>query len=90
MKTTAKQFYSIILTILVVLIILTAFIAPQKILSNEFSNKTYQQNFEELEKKYEAHLGVYGIDTGTNKKIYFNENDRFALVLLQSFKSTIK
>ncbi|MGL5899879.1 MAG: class A beta-lactamase [Lactobacillaceae bacterium] len=84
MKTTAKQFYSIILTILVVLIILTAFIAPQKILSNEFSNKTYQQNFEELEKKYEAHLGVYGIDTGTNKKIYFNENDRFA------FASTYK
>lgn len=56
MTTTAKQFYLIILTILVVLIIPTVFIAPKKILSNEFSNKTYQQNFEELEKKYEAHL----------------------------------
>ena len=43
-----------------------------------------QQDFKELEKKYDARLGIYVIDTATNKKIAYHANERFA------FTSTYK
>ncbi|HDR6311275.1 TPA: class A beta-lactamase Bla1 [Bacillus cereus] len=42
------------------------------------------QEFSQLEKKYDARLGVYAIDTGTNETISYRPNERFA------FASTYK
>lgn len=36
------------------------------------------REFENLESKFDAHLGVYAIDTGTNRKISYRSNERFA------------
>nr|WP_268625223.1 class A beta-lactamase [Paenibacillus alvei] len=40
-------------------------------------NQVHQQ-FVQLEKKYDARLGVYAIDTGTNQSITYRSNERFA------------
>ncbi|TQR47234.1 class A beta-lactamase [Paenibacillus popilliae] len=40
-------------------------------------NQVHQQ-FVQLEKKYDARLGVYAIDTGTNQTITYRSNERFA------------
>lgn len=44
---------------------------------------TYKE-FSQLEKKFDARLGVYAIDTGTNRTISYRPNERFA------FASTYK
>jgi beta-lactamase class A len=36
------------------------------------------KKFEKLEKEYDARLGVYAIDTGTNETVEFREDERFA------------
>ncbi|MEA3577265.1 class A beta-lactamase [Peribacillus frigoritolerans] len=36
------------------------------------------KKFEQLEKEYDAKLGVYAIDTGTKETVEFHENERFA------------
>jgi beta-lactamase class A len=36
-----------------------------------------QKTFGDLEEKYNAHLGVYAVDTGTGKTIAYQENERF-------------
>lgn len=36
------------------------------------------REFEELESKFDARLGVYAIDTGTNRKVAYRPNERFA------------
>ncbi len=36
------------------------------------------KKFVQLEKKFDARLGVYAIDTGTNKTIAYRPNERFA------------
>lgn len=41
------------------------------------ANQAHQQ-FVQLEKKYDARLGVYAIDTGTNQTITYRSNERFA------------
>lgn len=40
-------------------------------------NQVHQQ-FVQLENKYDARLGVYAIDTGTNQSITYRSNERFA------------
>lgn len=47
------------------------------------NHATYQE-FSQLEKKFDARLGVYAIDTGTNRTIAYRPNERFA------FASTYK
>ncbi|PFR46767.1 class A beta-lactamase [Bacillus cereus] len=47
-------------------------------------NQATHKEFSQLEKKFDARLGVYAIDTGTNQKISYRPNERFA------FASTYK
>lgn len=47
------------------------------------NHATYKE-FSQLEKKFDARLGVYAIDTGTNRTIAYRSNERFA------FASTYK
>lgn len=35
-------------------------------------------DFKQLESRFDARLGVYAIDTGTNRKVVYRPNDRFA------------
>ncbi|ALQ71041.1 class A beta-lactamase [Bacillus thuringiensis] len=47
-------------------------------------NQATHKEFSQLEKKFDARLGVYAIDTGTNQTISYRPNERFA------FASTYK
>lgn len=47
-------------------------------------NQATHKEFSQLEKKFDARLGVYAIDTGTNQTIAYRPNERFA------FASTYK
>ncbi|PFF55639.1 class A beta-lactamase [Bacillus thuringiensis] len=47
-------------------------------------NQATHKEFSQLEKKFNARLGVYAIDTGTNQTISYRSNERFA------FASTYK
>ncbi|MDT1996989.1 class A beta-lactamase [Carnobacterium divergens] len=58
-------------------------VAKTKI-DTKLQKKNASLNFEKLEKKYDATLGVYGLDTETNKVVAYNEDQRFA------FASTYK
>ncbi|MGF9852524.1 class A beta-lactamase Bla1 [Bacillus paramobilis] len=48
------------------------------------NNHATYKDFSQLEKKFDARLGVYAIDTGTNQTISYRPNERFA------FASTYK
>lgn len=50
---------------------------PNQTSENIVENTTIDK-FEQLEKKYDARLGVYAIDTGTKKTVEFREDERFA------------
>ncbi|MEJ8765734.1 class A beta-lactamase [Oceanobacillus sp. HCA-5259] len=52
--------------------------------SNEESNQTIDNHFAQLEKEFDAKLGVYAIDTGSGKIIDYQADERFA------FTSTVK
>ncbi|MGY3312536.1 beta-lactamase class A [Peribacillus simplex] len=45
---------------------------------NNTAKETAMEKFEQLEKEYDARLGVYAIDTGTKETVEFHENERFA------------
>ncbi|MGE7759751.1 class A beta-lactamase [Peribacillus sp. NPDC097895] len=45
---------------------------------NITTKETTMDKFEQLEKEYDARLGVYAIDTGTKETVEFHENERFA------------
>ena len=45
---------------------------------NITAKETAIEKFEQLEEEYEARLGVYAIDTETNKTVEFHEGERFA------------
>jgi beta-lactamase class A len=45
---------------------------------NITAKETTMEKFEQLEKEYDARLGVYAIDTGTNEIVEFREDERFA------------
>lgn len=42
------------------------------------SAKPFTRRFEELERKYDARLGVYAVDTGTGREVTHNDGERFA------------
>ncbi|MBK3496997.1 class A beta-lactamase [Viridibacillus sp. YIM B01967] len=46
--------------------------------SENIMEETTMEKFEQLEKEYDARLGVYAIDTGTKKTVEFREDERFA------------
>ena len=37
-----------------------------------------ERKLAQLERKYDAHIGVYAIDTGTNSTVEYRPNERFA------------
>lgn len=43
-----------------------------------FSRQQFTRQFKELERKYDARLGVYAIDTGTGREVTHNDGERFA------------
>jgi len=45
---------------------------------NITAKENTMKKFEKLEKEYDARLGVYAIDTGTNETVEFREDERFA------------
>lgn len=58
--------------------------AKEKTEPVKHNNHATYKDFSQLEKKYDARLGVYAIDTGTNQTISYRPNERFA------FASTYK
>ncbi|RWS45286.1 class A beta-lactamase Bla1 [Bacillus mycoides] len=58
--------------------------AKEKTRQVKYKNHATYQEFSQLEKKFDARLGVYAIDTGTNRTISYRPNERFA------FASTYK
>lgn len=58
--------------------------AKEKTGQVKHKNQATHKEFSQLEKKFDARLGVYAIDTGTNQKISYRPNERFA------FASTYK
>ncbi|MDW7617469.1 class A beta-lactamase [Peribacillus simplex] len=45
---------------------------------SNMAKETVMEKFKQLEKEYDARLGVYAIDTGTKETVEFRENERFA------------
>ncbi|MGH0901557.1 MULTISPECIES: class A beta-lactamase Bla1 [Bacillus cereus group] len=58
--------------------------AKEKTEPVKHNNHATYKDFSQLEKKFDARLGVYAIDTGTNQTIAYRPNERFA------FASTYK
>lgn len=58
--------------------------AKEKTGKVKHKNQATHKEFSQLEKKFDARLGVYAIDTGTNQTIAYRPNERFA------FASTYK
>ncbi|MFE9078573.1 MULTISPECIES: class A beta-lactamase Bla1 [Bacillus cereus group] len=58
--------------------------AKEKTEPVKHNNHATYKDFSQLEKKFDARLGVYAIDTGTNQTISYRPNERFA------FASTYK
>ncbi|MVO85593.1 class A beta-lactamase [Streptomyces sp. p1417] len=42
------------------------------------ATKPYAQAFKQLERKFDARLGVYAVDTGTGREVAYNDGRRFA------------
>ncbi|MFH8796557.1 class A beta-lactamase [Streptomyces sp. NPDC017941] len=42
------------------------------------AKKPYTRAFKELERKFDARLGVYAVDTGTGREVAYNDGRRFA------------
>ncbi len=40
--------------------------------------KSFTGEFKELERKFDARLGVYAVDTGTGREVAYNDGERFA------------
>ncbi|MER6999330.1 class A beta-lactamase [Streptomyces sp. NPDC000410] len=40
--------------------------------------KSFDRDFTELERKFDARLGVYAVDTGTGREVAYNDGERFA------------
>ncbi|WP_406156756.1 class A beta-lactamase [Streptomyces sp. NBC_01005] len=43
-----------------------------------FDRERFARQFKDLERKYDARLGVYAIDTGTGREVTHNDGERFA------------
>ena len=53
-------------------------IAIALVLSACNSNSPHAKELNDLEKKYNAHIGVYALDTKSGKEVKFNSDKRFA------------
>lgn len=42
------------------------------------ATKSYAREFKGLERKFDARLGVYAVDTGTGREVAYNDGERFA------------
>ncbi|MGI5526627.1 class A beta-lactamase [Streptomyces syringium] len=42
------------------------------------ATKPFAREFKQLERKFDARLGVYAIDTGTGREVAYNDGERFA------------
>ncbi|MCY9516443.1 class A beta-lactamase [Paenibacillus apiarius] len=52
--------------------------AKEKTEQLKHTNHAAHRKFAQLEKKFDARLGVYAIDTGTNQTVTYRPNERFA------------
>ncbi|MBY0598080.1 class A beta-lactamase [Bacillus bingmayongensis] len=52
--------------------------AKEKTEKTKHANHATHREFAQLEKKFDARLGVYAIDTGTNQTVTYRPNERFA------------
>ncbi|WKX72575.1 class A beta-lactamase [Streptomyces sp. XD-27] len=52
--------------------------APKPRASHPSTAKPFVREFKELERKFDARLGVYAIDTGTGREVAYNDGERFA------------
>lgn len=52
--------------------------AKEKTKQTKHTNHATHREFAQLEKKFDARLGVYAIDTGTNQTVTYRSNERFA------------
>ncbi|PEY27557.1 class A beta-lactamase [Bacillus cereus] len=52
--------------------------AKEKIEQTKHTNYTTHREFVQLEKKFDARIGVYAIDTGTNRTVAYRPDERFA------------
>ncbi|WJE55878.1 class A beta-lactamase (plasmid) [Bacillus cereus] len=52
--------------------------AKEKIEQTKHTNYTTHREFVQLEKKFDARIGVYAIDTGTNQTVAYRPDERFA------------
>lgn len=51
---------------------------PPKQTNQIKQENTGNQSFAKLEKEYDAKLGIYALDTGTNQTVAYHSDDRFA------------
>ncbi len=56
----------------------------QKATRSKADGKPFEREFKELERKFDARLGVYAVDTGSGREVGYNDGERFA------FASTFK
>ncbi|MCI0768138.1 class A beta-lactamase [Bacillus sp. TL12] len=52
--------------------------AKEKIEQTKHTNYATRREFVQLEKKFDARIGVYAIDTGTNRTVAYRPDERFA------------
>ncbi|MFC6602909.1 class A beta-lactamase [Ectobacillus funiculus] len=52
--------------------------AKEKVEQTKSTSHTTSRKFVQLEKKFDARLGVYAIDTGTNRTVAYRPDERFA------------
>ncbi|MDZ5610385.1 class A beta-lactamase [Bacillus pseudomycoides] len=52
--------------------------AKEKIEQTKHTNYATHREFVQLEKKFDARIGVYAIDTGTNRTVAYRPDERFA------------
>ncbi|MEI4804504.1 class A beta-lactamase [Bacillus sp. FJAT-51639] len=52
--------------------------AKEKTEQTKHTNHATHREFVQLEKKFDARIGVYAIDTGTNRTVAYRPNERFA------------
>ncbi|MCM3755984.1 class A beta-lactamase [Sporosarcina aquimarina] len=78
-----RWFYQILALIGLVLVVVGCSDEKKQVVQESETEKitakeTTKEKFEELEKEYDARLGVYAIDTETKEIVKFRENERFA------------
>ncbi len=60
--------------------------AKDKVIQTKTTEHAINQKFVHLEKKFDARLGVYAIDTGTKRTIAYRSDERFAYASTSTYK----